>query len=228
MRPVTFDTLFAGRGPGANGAERVAFSASTRISRKDFGMTYNPIAEAGGIIAGDEVRINLELECTKFARVTQTEAEWAAIEAVKRAEIELDAANVTQDAAELTRLLAADLVYYGGDGASQTRSEWISSLKVRSSDNGRLAAERVTQRAKEQNRPTLLLMTGLRVGHELEYEIEYHGPIILTNKVYTIQDAVPGQPLQPGPERCLRYARAWRLEDGQWRLFSHRYIHAID
>jgi hypothetical protein len=39
---------------------------------------------------------------------------------------------------------------------------------------------------------------------------------------------MPGQPLVPGPERFLRFVRGWKLNNGQWQLFSHRYIHALD
>lgn len=44
------------------GAEGVA-----KISRKDFGLTYNPILEGGGVMVGDEVEISLEVELVKTA-----------------------------------------------------------------------------------------------------------------------------------------------------------------
>jgi len=37
-------------------------SASTTISRKDFGLTWNRALEAGGWVVGDEVKITLEIE----------------------------------------------------------------------------------------------------------------------------------------------------------------------
>lgn len=40
-------------------------SASTRISRKDFGLTWNAALETGGVAVGDEVLISLEIEMTK-------------------------------------------------------------------------------------------------------------------------------------------------------------------
>ena len=42
-------------------------SASTTISRKDFGMTWNKALEAGGWVVGDEVKITLEIEMGRKA-----------------------------------------------------------------------------------------------------------------------------------------------------------------
>lgn len=40
-------------------------SASTRISRKDFGLVWNAALETGGVAVADEIVINLEIEMTK-------------------------------------------------------------------------------------------------------------------------------------------------------------------
>jgi polyisoprenoid-binding protein YceI len=37
-------------------------SATTKISRKDFGMVFNMALETGGVMVGDEIAITLELE----------------------------------------------------------------------------------------------------------------------------------------------------------------------
>lgn len=44
------------------GGTRVGISATTKISRKDFGLTYNQVLEAGGLLVGDEVAITLEAQ----------------------------------------------------------------------------------------------------------------------------------------------------------------------
>ncbi len=44
------------------GTLKVGTSATTSISRKDFGLTWNKALETGGIAVGDEVKITLELE----------------------------------------------------------------------------------------------------------------------------------------------------------------------
>jgi polyisoprenoid-binding protein YceI len=54
-------------GPSASirdprGNEKIGLSASTEISRKKFGITWNEVMEAGGVAVGDEVSITLDLE----------------------------------------------------------------------------------------------------------------------------------------------------------------------
>jgi polyisoprenoid-binding protein YceI len=38
---------------------------TTKINRKDFGLTYNKLLETGGLVVGDEVKINVEVELTR-------------------------------------------------------------------------------------------------------------------------------------------------------------------
>jgi len=40
-------------------------TATTTINRKDFGLTWNAALETGGVVVGDEVAINLEIEMIK-------------------------------------------------------------------------------------------------------------------------------------------------------------------
>ncbi len=47
------------------GNTRVGISATTKINRKDFGLTWNAALEAGGIVVGEEVFITLEAEFVK-------------------------------------------------------------------------------------------------------------------------------------------------------------------
>lgn len=51
----------------SRGRKKVGMNASTTISRKAFGMTYNPLLEGGGVTVGDEVAINLDLELIENA-----------------------------------------------------------------------------------------------------------------------------------------------------------------
>jgi len=65
-RKVTFDV--EGPTPPAKdpwGNTRIAISGNTKINRKDFGLTWNSALEAGGILVGDEVTINLDVEFVK-------------------------------------------------------------------------------------------------------------------------------------------------------------------
>jgi polyisoprenoid-binding protein YceI len=61
-RPVVLDAELGGvvKDPGGN--ERSAFTASTVINRKDFGLTWNKALETGGLLVGEEVQISLEVE----------------------------------------------------------------------------------------------------------------------------------------------------------------------
>jgi len=44
---------------------RAAFTAKTSIDRKDFGLTWNQVLEAGGVMVGDRVDIEAEIEAVK-------------------------------------------------------------------------------------------------------------------------------------------------------------------
>jgi polyisoprenoid-binding protein YceI len=47
------------------GNTRIAVSASTKINRKDFGLTWNAALETGGILVGEEVAITLDVQFVK-------------------------------------------------------------------------------------------------------------------------------------------------------------------
>lgn len=64
-RPVTLDVEFAGRGKDPWGNERAGFNAKARIDRKDFGLTWNQVLEAGGVLVGDRVDIEIEVEAVR-------------------------------------------------------------------------------------------------------------------------------------------------------------------
>jgi polyisoprenoid-binding protein YceI len=70
IREVTRKVRFEVEGPTPPtkdpwGNTRVAISASAKINRKDFGLTWNAALETGGILVGDEVTITLEAEFVK-------------------------------------------------------------------------------------------------------------------------------------------------------------------
>jgi polyisoprenoid-binding protein YceI len=70
IRGITRRVLFSVEGPTPPakdpwGNTRVAVAATTKISRKDFGLTWNAALETGGILVGDEVTINLDVQFVK-------------------------------------------------------------------------------------------------------------------------------------------------------------------
>ena len=44
------------------GNQRAAFSASTSIDRRDYGLHWNQVLDAGGVLVGDKVEISLDIE----------------------------------------------------------------------------------------------------------------------------------------------------------------------
>jgi polyisoprenoid-binding protein YceI len=52
------------------GNTRVGASATTRIKRSDFGLTWNAALETGGFLIGDEVKIELEIQLIESAAAT--------------------------------------------------------------------------------------------------------------------------------------------------------------
>jgi polyisoprenoid-binding protein YceI len=63
--PVVLHVEYAGRTKHPMGGERAGFSAHTSINRKDYGLHWNMVLEAGGVGVGDKVEINLEIQATK-------------------------------------------------------------------------------------------------------------------------------------------------------------------
>ena len=61
-RPVTLHARAAGDGTDPFGNRRAGVSARTTLNRKDFGLQWNRALESGGLLVGDEVDINLEIE----------------------------------------------------------------------------------------------------------------------------------------------------------------------
>jgi len=47
------------------GNTRIGLSATTRLNRKDFSLTWNAALETGGIMVGDEVIITLDIQFIK-------------------------------------------------------------------------------------------------------------------------------------------------------------------
>lgn len=61
-RPVTLDIAFAGHVHDPWGQDRAVFSASAQINREDWGLTWNMVLEAGGILVSKDIRLEIEVE----------------------------------------------------------------------------------------------------------------------------------------------------------------------
>ena len=61
-KSVTLKLELNGIGPDAYGGTRAGFSASTEISRKEFGVDIDMPMDGGGVVIGDKISISLEIE----------------------------------------------------------------------------------------------------------------------------------------------------------------------
>jgi polyisoprenoid-binding protein YceI len=64
-KQVAFDAEYNGTVKSPWGATVCSWSATTSVNRFDYGLKWNKAIEAGGLIVGDMVTINMDLEFTK-------------------------------------------------------------------------------------------------------------------------------------------------------------------
>jgi polyisoprenoid-binding protein YceI len=64
-KSVVLDVEYSGRVKHPQMGERVGFSGHTSINRKDFGVSFNQVLEAGGVAVSEKVDINIEVEATQ-------------------------------------------------------------------------------------------------------------------------------------------------------------------
>ncbi len=61
-KPVTLEATFEGGGRDPWGNERVGFSATGQVDRREFGLVWNQGLEAGGVLVGNEIKLAFEVE----------------------------------------------------------------------------------------------------------------------------------------------------------------------
>ena len=66
-RDVVLDVEYNGQAKDPWGNTRAALSAKTSINRPDFGLTWNQALEAGGVLVGEKVEIELEVQAVLSA-----------------------------------------------------------------------------------------------------------------------------------------------------------------
>jgi polyisoprenoid-binding protein YceI len=64
-REITLDVTFQGIEQDQSGAMHASFSATTEIDRHDFGLTWNRPADAGGLVIGQDVKIELQIHAVQ-------------------------------------------------------------------------------------------------------------------------------------------------------------------
>lgn len=73
-QPITLNVEFGGVAVDPYGQTKAGFTVSGKVSRKDFGLTYNAALETGGVMLGDEIKINAEIQLVKQAAEEQAAA----------------------------------------------------------------------------------------------------------------------------------------------------------
>ncbi|AKQ45021.1 hypothetical protein TH63_04250 [Rufibacter radiotolerans] len=66
-KPVTVDVEFGGIVVDPYGQTKAGFTVSGKISRKDFGLTWNAVTEAGSVVVSDDIRLLAEIQLVKQA-----------------------------------------------------------------------------------------------------------------------------------------------------------------
>lgn len=64
-RELTLNLEFGGYMKDPYGNEKAGFSVEGKLNRKDFGLNWNAALEAGGVMVGNEVKLNAELQFVK-------------------------------------------------------------------------------------------------------------------------------------------------------------------
>ena len=64
-KSIILDVEYLGTATDPWGGQRVAFEAQGTFNRKDFGLTWNQVLEAGGLLVAEDVKLTLEIQAVK-------------------------------------------------------------------------------------------------------------------------------------------------------------------
>ena len=64
-KPVTLDVEYGGLVTDPYGQVKAGFTVTGKISRKEFGLTWNAMTEAGQVVVGDTIKIHAEVQLVK-------------------------------------------------------------------------------------------------------------------------------------------------------------------
>jgi polyisoprenoid-binding protein YceI len=67
VKPITLIVEYGGIITDPYGNEKAGFTLNGKINRKDFGLSWNAVTEAGSIVVSDEIKINCEVQLVKQA-----------------------------------------------------------------------------------------------------------------------------------------------------------------
>lgn len=66
-KPITLKVEFGGIVVDPYGQTKAGFTVSGKVSRKEFGLTWNAVTEAGQVVVSDDIRIHCEIQLVKQA-----------------------------------------------------------------------------------------------------------------------------------------------------------------
>jgi polyisoprenoid-binding protein YceI len=72
-RPVELEVEYGGSVKDPWGKERIGFTASATINRKDFGLEFDMILDSGGVAIGDKVSLSIDIEATRASALVGVE-----------------------------------------------------------------------------------------------------------------------------------------------------------
>jgi polyisoprenoid-binding protein YceI len=73
-KQVALDVTYNGSAKGFGGVDIAGFEIRGKISRQEFGLSWNALTEAGGVVVSDEVKLEIFAEFTKVAKEVPVEA----------------------------------------------------------------------------------------------------------------------------------------------------------
>lgn len=66
-KPITVNAEFGGIVVDPYGQTKAGFTVTGKISRKEFGLTWNAVTEAGSVVVSDEIKLHAEIQVVKQA-----------------------------------------------------------------------------------------------------------------------------------------------------------------
>jgi polyisoprenoid-binding protein YceI len=66
-KPVSLNVEYAGTVQDPYGNTKAGFSITGKISRKEFGLTWSAVTEAGSVVVSDEIKLAIEVQLVKQA-----------------------------------------------------------------------------------------------------------------------------------------------------------------
>lgn len=74
-KPITLDVDYNGSTKDPWGFERAGFEVTGKINRKEYGLKWSAVTEAGGLVVDDTVKLQMNVEFVKQADAEKAEAE---------------------------------------------------------------------------------------------------------------------------------------------------------